>query len=74
MLLFAALIASTHTLSAPQTGPVAPRVQAQATVRIMRPASLRIGGSHTLEGKPLRSTQIRTAEGELVPARLAEFE
>jgi hypothetical protein len=74
MLLLAALIATTQTPSAPEAGPAAPRVQVQATVRIMRPASLRVGDSQTLEGKPLRSTRIRTAEGEIVPARLAEFE
>ena len=74
MLLLAALIANTQTTPAPEARPVAPLVQAQVMVRIMRPTSLRIGDTHTLEGKPLRSTRIRSANGELVPARLAEFE
>jgi hypothetical protein len=73
MLLLAALIASSQTPSVPQTR-TATQVEAQTMVRIMRPASLRVGDAQTLEGKPLRSTLIRSANGELVPARLAEFE
>ncbi len=74
MLLAAALAASAQSLSAQETRAAAPRVHAQATVRIMRSASLRVGDAQTLEGKPLRSTTVRNADGELVPARLAEFE
>jgi hypothetical protein len=74
MLLLSAILASTQPVPAEQARPIAPRVQAQASVRIMRSASLRVGDPQTLEGKPLRSTWVRNGAGELVPARLAEFE
>lgn len=74
MLLLAAFFLSTQSAPQPETRAAAPPVQAQAMVRIMRPASLRVGDNETLEGKALRSTWIRSADGELVPAKLAEFE
>lgn len=55
--------------------PVArPERQASAMVRITRAASLRVGDTKTLEGKPLRATKLREANGKIVPAKLAEFE
>ena len=75
MLLLSILLgASAQTASAEPAQPYAPRIQATASVRILRPASLRVGHSRTLEGKPLRETLVRSSEGTLVPARLAEFE
>ena len=74
MLLLAAVLASTQPLPTRETEAVAPRVRAEARVRIMRSASLRVGDAQTLEGKPLRSTWIRAVNGALVPAKLAEFE
>lgn len=73
LLLAAILLASTEPAAAPapSTGPVR---HARATVRIVRPASLRVGSSETLEGVPLRDTRILESNGEFVPAKLAEFE
>ena len=74
MLVLAVLVASTQPVAGLVVRPVAPRVEAQATVRILQSVSLRVGDSKTLEGKRLRSTWVRTAAGQLVPAKLAEFE
>lgn len=62
------------TLLAAAEAPPAPVRQASATVRITRAASLRVGHSKTLEGKPLRVTKLLDTNGNLVPAHLAEFE
>lgn len=74
MLWIATLLASAQPIPGATAPAVAPRVQAKATARIMRAASLRVGDTQTLEGAPLRSTRVRSSEGELVPAMLAEFE
>ena len=74
MLLLAALIASAQPGPANDAQAPQAHAQAQAMVRIMRSASLRVGDGQTLEGKPLHSTWIRNVDGELVPAKLAEFE
>ena len=70
MLLMALVIAAAQ----PATPEVRPERPARALVRITRPASLRVGASTTVEGKPLRRTNILESNGKTVPAMLAEFE
>ena len=70
-MLFLAFLAATATSAEPQ---VRPERQARATVRITRPASLRVGATHTLEGVPLRKVNLLETNGKTVPAYLAEFE
>lgn len=67
MLFVIALLATAEPAAAPQR-------PATATVRITRAASLRVGHTKTLEGKPLRATKLRETNGNIVPAYLAEFE
>lgn len=52
---------------------VAPLIQAQATVRIVRGVTVQLGRETTTDGQQLRSTQVATADGTQ-PARLIEFQ
>lgn len=70
-MLLLALLAAAAQPAEPQARP---ERQARATVRITRPASLRVGATHTLEGVPLRETKLLESDGKIVPAYLAEFE
>ena len=72
LLLALAILSADASVNAPVTAQ--PERQARATARIVRPASLRVGDSKTLEGVPLRRTVLRQADGVQVPAMLAEFQ
>jgi hypothetical protein len=72
LLLTAAAIAA----SAPQPanrGPVAPRVQARATIRILSGATVRLGEDNAGSEGAERATTLRT-EGSTQPAKLIEFQ
>ena len=77
LLLFAAALASPSLPpSAPPPWahrPVAPVVQARATVRIVSGVTLRLGHASPAEGQRLRFTHVSTING-VQPARLVEFE
>ena len=73
LLPFAAAVASLSAPPHPVHRPVAPVVQARATVRILSGATLRLGRASAIEGQSLRMTRVLTRDG-VQPARLVEFE
>ena len=73
-MLVLALLAAAAEPAQPAEPQAQPERQARALVRITRPASLRVGATHTLEGVPLRKTKVLEYNGKTVPAYLAEFE
>jgi len=73
LLLFAAALASSSAPPPWAHRPVAPVVQARATVRILSGVTLRLGRASKIEGQRLRVTEVLTAHG-IQPARLVEFE
>lgn len=72
--MIAALVALAGPASNPASGPVVPRRQAQATVRILPFAALRFAEIERGSPRSLRSTAIRSSDGATQPARLVEFE
>ena len=73
LLLFAAALVTPTVLPSWAHGPVAPVVQARATVRIIPSATLWLGHPNRIPGQRLRTTQVTTPHG-IRPARLVEFE
>jgi hypothetical protein len=75
MLWIATLAALSATSPAPEEQAAAPKRQAQAMVRIMRPATVRLGegADGADQDPPVRRTTIRDRDGELRPAVLVEF-
>jgi hypothetical protein len=67
----AAIAASAH--QPPASGPVAPRVQARVTVRILAGVTVRFGETNNQNEAIARTTTIRT-EGFAQPAKLMEFQ
>lgn len=53
---------------------VSPDRQAQAVVRIARPAELRFAEIEQSEPERLRDSMIRSRDGQFEPARLVEFQ
>lgn len=67
-----AALAAAATTGAP--APVAARVEARATVRIVRGTPIRFGGESTKDLPPPASRTIRERDGTVTAARLVEFE
>jgi hypothetical protein len=72
MLLLAAAAAIAVSAQPPR-GPVAPRVQAHVTIRILSGATVRFGAAREGAGGTERTVTIR-AEGVEQPAKLIEFQ
>jgi len=72
LLLVAAAIAASAQQS-PANGPVAPRVQARATIRILAGATVRFGETRD-QGDAIERTTIVHVEGSREPAKLMEFQ
>jgi hypothetical protein len=75
MLWIATLAAFAAAPAAPEDQAVAPQRQAQAMVRIMRAAIVRLGegAAGAEQDPPVRRTTVRDSNGELQPAVLVEF-
>lgn len=75
MLLIATLAALSAASPEPEAEVVAPQRQAQATVRIRRAATVRLGegAAGADEDPPVRRTTIRDGSGQAQPAVLVEF-
>ena len=71
LLAAAAIAASAQQL--PAIGPVAPRVQARATIRVLSGATIRFGEARDQNEAVERTTIIHT-EGSAQPAKLMEFQ
>ncbi|HKX92720.1 MAG TPA: hypothetical protein VJM15_09890 [Sphingomicrobium sp.] len=73
MLLLLAVAAAVSAPPEPAREPVASRVQARATVRVISGAVLRLGSAESRDGYITRDSVIQTG-GETRRARLIEFE
>lgn len=73
MLLLAATAIVASAFQSPASGPVAPRVQARATIRILAGATVKFGEARDQSEAVERTTIIRT-EGSARPAKLMEFQ
>ncbi len=73
MLLLAAAAIAASAQQTPAIGPIAPRVQARATVRILAGATVKFGEARNQSEAVERTTIIRT-EGSAQSAKLMEFQ
>jgi hypothetical protein len=71
LLVAAAIAASAHL--PPANGPVAARVQARVTIRILAGATVRFGEAGSQNQAVERTTIVRT-EGSAQPVKLMEFQ
>lgn len=71
-MLIAALVAAATATAAPS--PVAARVEARATVRIVRGTAVRFEDKAAKDLPPATSRTVRDRDGSLTTARLVEFE
>jgi hypothetical protein len=73
MLFFAAAAIAASVQQPPMRGPIAPTVQARATIRILAGATVRFGQAQADGDGVQRDTTIRT-DGSVQTAKLIEFQ
>lgn len=73
MFLIAAAAIAASVQQSPASGPIAPRVQARVTIRILAGATVKFGEGRDQSEAEERTTIIHT-EGSVQPAKLMEFQ